>query len=127
MNSVYVSVAMPTYNQKAYIRDAIEHVLRQKTTFPFELIIGEDRSTDGTRDIVSSYQEENPDIIRVVTSNSNVGAAANNRRILETCRGKYIAFCDGDDYWHDLEKLQKQVDFWTAIRITVWCTRILIK
>jgi glycosyltransferase involved in cell wall biosynthesis len=111
MGNPCVSVFMPTYNQKTYITEAIEHVLRQKTTFPFELIIGEDYSTDGTREIVFQYQEKNPDIIRALTSDSNVGAWANNRRMLEACRGKYIAYCDGDDYWHDAGKLQKQVDF----------------
>ena len=111
MEDICVSVHMSTYNQKEYIASAIEHVLRQKTRFPFELIIGEDYSTDGTREIVFQYHGKNPQIIRVVTADANVGAAANKNRILEACRGKYIAFCDGDDYWHDPEKLQKQVDF----------------
>jgi glycosyltransferase involved in cell wall biosynthesis len=111
MDSAYVSVFMPTYNQEAYIAEAIENVLGQKTAFPFELIIGEDCSTDGTREIVFKYQEKNPHIIRVLTSNANVGSRANNRRMLESCRGKYIAFCDGDDYWHDPGKLQRQADF----------------
>lgn len=111
MENVYLSVVMPTYNHKAYISEAIENVLRQKTTFLFELIIGEDLSTDGTREIVLNYQNKNSDIIRVITSDSNVGAKENMRRMLAASRGKYIAFCDGDDYWHDPSKLQKQVDF----------------
>lgn len=111
MEIAYVSVVMPTYNHKAYIAEAIENVLRQKTAFAFELIIGEDGSTDGTAEIVSGYHERNPDVIRLITSNSNVGAGENTIRILKACRGKYIAFCDGDDYWHDSGKLQKQVDF----------------
>jgi glycosyltransferase involved in cell wall biosynthesis len=111
MDSAYVNVLMPTYNHKAYIAEAIESVLKQKTAFSFELVIGEDCSTDGTKEIVLKYQEKNPQIIRLITPDSNVGSRANNRRMLEYCQGRYIAFCDGDDYWHHPGKLQKQVDF----------------
>lgn len=111
MDSVCASVFMPTYNQKTFIAHAIEGALRQKTNFPFEIVIGEDCSTDGTREIVFAYKDTYPDMIRVITSDANVGPAANKSRIIEACRGKYIAFCDGDDYWHDPDKLQKQVDF----------------
>lgn len=108
---ICVSIFMPAYNQQEYIGQAIEHVLRQRVSFPIELVIGEDCSIDGTREVIYQYQKKCPDIIRVLTANSNIGAAANKQRILDACRGKYIAFCDGDDYWHDPEKLQKQVSF----------------
>ncbi len=106
-----VSVNMVTYNHEPFIAQAIEGVLMQETDFPFELVIGEDCSTDRTRDIVLEYQERYPDIIRVITSETNVGGLENCLRVERACCGKYIAYCDGDDYWHHVGKLQKQVDF----------------
>ena len=106
-----VSIKMITYNHEHYIAQAIEGVVKQETNFPFELIIGEDCSTDGTIEIVLEYQKKYPDIIRVITSDKNVGAKKNGYRITKACRGKYIAFCEGDDYWHRPDKLQKQVDY----------------
>jgi len=82
----------------------------QKTDFPIELVIGEDCSTDGTRDIVFSYARKYPEIIRTVTSDSNVGMVANARRTAMACKGEYVAICEGDDYWIDPLKLQKQYD-----------------
>lgn len=111
MSKPLVSVKMITYNHAAFIAQAIEGVLQQKTNFPVELVIGEDCSTDGTREIVCKYREKFPDIIRVITSDGNVGAKKNWYRTTKACRGKYIAFCEGDDYWHHPEKLQKQVGY----------------
>jgi glycosyltransferase involved in cell wall biosynthesis len=111
MQEPLVSIKMITYNHLPFIARAIEGVLQQKTSFPFELVIGEDCSTDGTRMIVFEYQKKYPDIIRVVTSDKNVGMINNSYRTYKACRGKYIAFCEGDDYWHHLHKLQKQVDY----------------
>ena len=111
MTEPLVSVKMITYNHAPYIAQAIEGVLQQKTNFPFELVIGEDCSTDGTREIVFEYQEKYPDIIRVITSDKNVGMKKNGYRTTKACRGKYVAFCEGDDYWHHPDKLQKQVDY----------------
>lgn len=111
MKDPLVSVKMITYNHAPYIAQAIEGVLQQKTNFPFELVIGEDCSTDGTREIVFNYQKKYPDIIRVITSEQNVGARTNGYRTEKACRGKYIAYCEGDDYWHRSDKLQKQVDY----------------
>lgn len=102
---------MITYNHAPYIAQAIEGVVQQKTTSPFELVIGEDCSTDGTREIVFEYQKKYPDIIRVITSDKNIGATRNGLRTVKACQGKYIAFCEGDDYWHHPHKLQKQVDY----------------
>jgi glycosyltransferase involved in cell wall biosynthesis len=106
-----VSVHMITYNHEPYIAQAIEGVLLQEVDFPFELVIGEDRSTDATREIVLEYQKKYSDIIRVITSSKNVGAHKNARRTQKACRGTYIAFCEGDDYWHHPKKLQKQIEF----------------
>jgi len=109
-----VSVAMITYNHRLCIRQAIEGVVSQKTTFPFELIIGEDCSTDGTREIVFDCQRRHPSLIRVVTSERNVGARQNAQRTHAACLSKYVAFCEGDDYWHASDKLAKQVGFLEA-------------
>ena len=106
-----VSVKMITYNHAPFIAQAIDGVLMQKTNFPFELVIGEDCSTDGTREIVFEYQKKYPDIIRIITSDNNVGGKKNSYRTRKACRGKYIAFCEGDDYWHHPQKLQKQADY----------------
>ena len=105
-----VSVITITYNHAPYIRNCIEGVLMQKTTFPFEHIIGEDCSTDGTREIVLDYAQRYPGIIRAVTSESNVGVKANAVRVHAACQGEYFAYCDGDDFWIDPLKLQKQYD-----------------
>lgn len=111
MTQPLVSVKMVTYNHAPFIVQAIEGVLQQITTFPFELVIGEDCSTDGTRETVFEYQNKYPDIIRVVTSDENVGMKRNGLRVLKACRGKYLAFCEGDDYWQSPHKLQKQADY----------------
>ncbi len=104
-----VSVKMITYNHAPYIAEAIEGVLRQETDFPIELVVGEDCSTDGTREIVLDYQRRHPGVICVVTSEKNVGMHANSLRTYNACRGRYIAYCEGDDYWHHPKKLQLQV------------------
>jgi glycosyltransferase involved in cell wall biosynthesis len=111
MDQPLVSVHIITYNQASYIADALEGALRQQTDFGVEIVVGEDCSTDGTREIVLDYQRRHPERIRVITSERNVGIHANSRRTGEACRGKYLAFCEGDDYWTDSYKLQKQVDF----------------
>ncbi|MFC1781363.1 glycosyltransferase [Planctomycetota bacterium] len=116
-----VSVKMITYNHEQYIAQAIESVLEQKTEFSFELVIGEDCSTDRTREIVFDYQKKYPDIIRVITSGKNVGARKNSMRTLKARCGKYIALCEGDDYWTNPNKLQKQVDFLDANHDYVIC------
>ena len=114
MPAPLVTVRTITFQHAPYIRQCIEGVLMQKTTFPVEYIIGEDFSTDGTRDIVLEYAAKYPDRIRVMTADRNVGMRANTRRTNLALRGKYCALCEGDDYWTDPLKLQKQVDFLEA-------------
>lgn len=111
-----VSVWMITYNQESYIRQAIDSVLMQQTTFPYEIVIGEDKSTDRTREIVQEYQLRHPDIIRLRLARENLYSQKLKPGIgvLHACCGKYIAMCEGDDYWTDPLKLQKQVDFLEA-------------
>lgn len=110
-NAPLVSVCMITYNHEKYIRTAIEGVLMQKTIFDIELVIGEDCSTDDTRKICEEYKIKNLEIVRLLQLKVNLGMIPNFKRTLDICKGKYIAFCEGDDYWTDPYKLQKQVDF----------------
>ena len=106
-----VTVCMTAYNQAKYIVDAIEGVLMQQTNFAFELLIGEDSSTkDNTLEICRNYEKQYPDIIKVVYDGKNYGMVANEQRLMNAAQGKYIAFCEADDYWIDPQKLQKQVD-----------------
>lgn len=102
---------MVTYNHAKFIAQAIESVIAQQTTFEWELVIGEDASTDETQAIVRSYQQQHPGRIRLITSAENIGAQPNFIRTYAACQGKYIAMLEGDDYWIDPLKLQKQVDF----------------
>lgn len=111
MNKPVVSVGIITYNQAPYIRQAVDGILMQKTDFGMELVIGEDFSTDNTRAICTEYSEKYPHLIKLLPSRANIGAMSNFIRTLEACTGRYIAFCEGDDYWTDSYKLQKQVDF----------------
>jgi glycosyltransferase involved in cell wall biosynthesis len=106
-----VSVIMMTYNHQQYIAQAIEGVLNQNTTYSVELLIGEDCSTDQTRRIVLEYAAKHPETIRAVLSRKNIGGHLNALRLESAARGRYLAYCDGDDYWHNSSKIQKQVDF----------------
>jgi len=109
-----VSVFMMTYNHEKYIAQAIGSVLMQQTNFEFEIVIGEDCSTDRTREIVLEYKAKYPEKIKLLLQEKNVGAMQNQIDTLRACTGKYIALLEGDDYWTDPYKLQKQVDFLEA-------------
>ena len=109
-----VSVKMITYNHEQYIAQAIEGVVGQQCDFEFELVIGDDCSTDKTLEIAKSYQERYPSIIRILTSSVNTSVkfgnyVANYMRVSSVCRGRYAAICEGDDWWCDSQKLTKQV------------------
>ena len=106
-----VSICCITYNHEKYIEETIDSFLMQETDFPFEVVIGEDCSTDNTRKIVEKYKEMYPNIIKLIVSENNVGMQANGQRTMDACKGEYIAACEGDDYWMDAEKLQIQKDF----------------
>ncbi len=106
-----VSVCMITYNHSDFIAQAIEGVLMQKTNFDFELIIADDFSTDNTRKICLDYYERHPNTIKLVLNNTNIGMMPNFIKALGNCTEKYTALCEGDDYWTDPFKLQKQIDF----------------
>ena len=104
-----VSVACITYNHEKYISEALDSILMQETSFPFEIVVGEDCSTDNSIEIIEVYRNKYPRIIRVLTSEVNVGGQKNALRIFLACRGKYTALCEGDDYWTSSFKLQHQV------------------
>jgi glycosyltransferase involved in cell wall biosynthesis len=105
-----VSVYMLAYRHERFIASAIEGVITQNTEFPIELIIGEDCSPDRTREIALDYQRRHPGLIRLIYSEANVGAKANAARCQAAARGEYVAICEGDDYWSDPSKLQRQID-----------------
>ena len=106
-----VSVRVVTYNQEKYIGECLDGVLKQVTDFEYEIVIGEDCSQDRTREICFEYQKRHPDKIRVLWWHENVRAMGGNQaRTQAHCRGEYIALLEGDDYWTDPLKLQKQVD-----------------
>lgn len=115
MTNITVSIFMLTYNQEQFIAQTIESIVMQKTNFKYQLVIGEDCSTDATYSICKSFEEQYPDKIKLLPSQSkNIGLINNYVRTIKECNGKYIAICDGDDYWIDENKLQKQVDFLEA-------------
>lgn len=106
-----VSVIVVTYNQEAYLPQALDSILAQQCDFDFEIIVGEDCSTDNTRKVCLSYQAKYPDKIRLLLHEKNQGLVENFFQLLEICRGEYIAKVDGDDYWCNPLKLQQQVAF----------------
>lgn len=109
-----VSVCMITYNHGNYITQAVESIISQQTNFDFELVIGEDYSTDDTRLKISELMKKYPGKIKPSFRESNIGMTRNFLKTTNECEGRYIAFCEGDDYWTDPQKLQKQVDFLEA-------------
>lgn len=111
MNLPAVSVIMLTYNHALYLKEAIEGVLMQKTDFNFELIICDDSSPDSSKEVIKPLVEIHPEIIRYFRHQKNIGFVENQRFAFQKASGKYIAYCEGDDYWTDPFKLQFQYDF----------------
>ena len=106
-----ISVALITYNHEKYIAQCLDSILMQKGTFHLEVIVADDYSTDRTGQIVQDYQRRYPHIVVVLPQTANMGMPKNVRRCFDACSGDYIAICDGDDYWTDTYKLQKQAEF----------------
>ena len=120
-----VSISCKTYNHASYIRKCLDGFVIQKTTFPVEILIHDDASTDGTQDIIREYEIKYPEIIKPIYQKENqyskgipIGITFNIPR----AKGKYIALCEGDDYWTDPYKLQKQVDFLESHPDFVMCS-----
>ena len=106
-----VSVVIPSYNRASTVSQTIESILNQQCSFDFEIIIGDDCSTDNAREILLEYQTKYPEKIKLLFYDENMGLGANWASCIKHCRGEYIANCDNDDYWHNPQKLQLQVDF----------------
>lgn len=106
-----ISVLMITYNHARFIRQALDSVFAQKTDFPYEVVIGDDVSTDGTGVILAEYAKNFPDRIRLLRRTQNIGMNANFADTLAACRGEYVAVLEGDDFWTDDQKFSRQVGF----------------
>jgi len=111
---VKVSVLIKAYNHERFIARAVDSVLAQHTDFPFEIIVGEDCSTDGTRDVLLGLRDRHPDRIRLLFRARNLGNIRNLTDTLGACRGAYVALLDGDDFWTSANKLQTQAAYLDA-------------
>jgi glycosyltransferase involved in cell wall biosynthesis len=106
-----VSVSLITFNHEPYIGEAVASVLEQRTAFDFEILVGEDGSTDGTRTLLERLRGRSPRELTLLPPSPRLGGTANLARTLAACRGQYVALLEGDDYWTSPAKLQKQVEF----------------
>ena len=119
-NEIIATVVVCTYNQEKWIRQTLDSILAQETEYPFEVIIGEDHGTDGTRAICQEYADKYENVT-LMPSIENVGVATNWIQCVQAGKGKYIMGCAGDDYWHNPKKIQLQVDFMDAHPECVMC------
>lgn len=110
-SNIMVSIFVLTYNQEKYISQTINSLLNQKANFPFNIVIGDDCSSDKTLQILEDFKSNYPAVIKLIKSKKNNGLIKNYIKTIKQCDGKYIAICDGDDYWIDDYKIQKQVNF----------------
>ena len=108
--AVLASVAVLTYNHERFIRQCLDSILEQKVCFKYEIVVVDDCSTDSTRDILRDYAQSHLNI-RLYLNPENQGISKNNNLVLSLCKGTYVAMLEGDDYWIDPDKLQRQVDF----------------
>lgn len=107
-----LKIVTTTYNQKEYIEEAINSFLMQETNFQYKIVISDDCSTDGTREILKQYSEKYPEKFEIIFNERNLGAMENFINTFSNVKdAEYVALCDGDDFWTDKNKLQKQVDF----------------
>ena len=117
MNDVMLSVCVLSYNHERYLRQCLDGIFMQKVSFPIEVRVHDDASTDKSQDIIREYQERHPNILKPILQSENQyskGGGVLAKFLLPLCEGKYIALCEGDDYWTDPLKLQKQVDYMEA-------------
>jgi glycosyltransferase involved in cell wall biosynthesis len=105
------SICTRTYNLENFVHEALDSFLIQETDFPFEVVVDDDYSSDETAEVIKKYMAKFPNIIKAYLREKNVGLRVNFVENMQRAKGKYIALCDGDDYWNDPLKLQKQVDF----------------
>lgn len=127
---IKVSICCTVYNHERYLRDALEGFVKQKTNFGYEVIVHDDASTDGSAQIIREYEHKYPDIIKPIYQTENQhskGVPIGTNFIYPKMSGEYIALCEGDDYWTDETKLQKQVDFLDAHSDYVACVHNSVK
>jgi glycosyltransferase involved in cell wall biosynthesis len=110
-NKPLVSACIITYNHEEFIEEALKGAISQKINYPYEIVIGNDKSTDNTAQICHKYQDQHPELIHLIDNEQNLGIVGNWVSTFKKSRGKYIAICEGDDYWTDSQKLQHQIDF----------------
>lgn len=106
-----LSVRIITYNHERFIEQAVESALNQQTDFPYEIVIGEDASTDATSEVLGRLAAAHPGRLRIEQRHRNVGAQVNFLETVAACRGEFVAILEGDDFWTSEHKLQRQVDF----------------
>lgn len=113
-NQPLVSIVSMVFNHAAFLRDCLDGLVMQETSFPYEVIVHDDASTDGSAEIIEEYASKYPGLIQPILQQENQYSKKvhiGNTFIYPKVRGKYIAICEGDDYWTDPHKLQRQVDF----------------
>ena len=113
-NKILISVIIPSYNRANTVGETIESILAQKVDACIEIVIGDDYSTDNAREVLEQYRQKYPHIIRLFLREQNVGLGANWAQCVKDCRGEFICNCDNDDYWHNPNKLQLQLDYMRA-------------
>lgn len=116
-----MSVVCTNYNKGTWISEAIESFLRQETNFKYEILLIDDKSTDGSQDTIKEYAQKYPDSVRAFYNKKNLGITKTWIKICKEAKGKYIARCDGDDFWIDNKKLQMQVDLLESNGKSKWC------
>ena len=121
-DSIGVSVVVITYNQSNYIRKALDSILMQKVSFKYEILVGDDASTDGTQEILCEYAQKYPKLFKIVLRKENIGATQNIYELLCKANGIYLATLEGDDYWTDEKKLQIQYEFMQENSKYIGCT-----
>ncbi len=129
--SILVSICCITYNHEKYIREALDSFLMQKTNFEYEILVHDDASTDNTAKIIREYESKYPNLIKPIYQTKNQysqGVAINASYVWPRAQGKYIALCEGDDYWTDPYKLQKQIDVLeddATLSLCIHATRVM--
>lgn len=124
---ILVSVAVITYNMERFLRPLLDSILKQKVSFPYEIVIDDDCSPDHSREIIIEYQSKYPNVIHPIFRDHNVGGSMNMYGVMKNCKGKYIAILEGDDFWEAEDKLQYQVAFlekhpeYIGMTCNSWC------
>jgi glycosyltransferase involved in cell wall biosynthesis len=122
---IRVTACIITYNHEEFLRQCLDQAVNQKLEYEYDIVIGEDKSTDGTLEICKEYKRKYPELINLIEREKNLGLIGNWLDTLSRCTGDYIAICEGDDFWTDLSKLQKQVSFLEQNpEYTLCCTKV---